>query len=84
MTVHRLNGWNRFTDKQTASPWAEGGERNKNEETPIPPAVEDITGDEDEGILEPEFECVVYVRVADCPVNKEYKGQKERKFDRVK
>ena len=68
-------------NKQAASPRAEGGKSDKQQETPIPPAVKDITGDEHKSVLKTQLESVVYVRVPDCPVNEEYKGQKERKFN---
>ena len=38
-------------NKQAASPRAEGGKSDKQQKTPIPPAIEDVTGDDDKRVL---------------------------------
>ena len=93
MTVRRLTGWNRFADKQTASPWAERGKSNEQQESPIPPAIEDIAGNKDEGILDIQCRLFAYVPIMEervtrsvCaggrqkPIEKKHYRQKEGKF----
>ena len=72
-----------MVDEQSAGPRAERGERDEKQESPIPPAVEDITGKNDKGILQPKSEPVVDRRVPDRPVDEKDDGQEECKFERV-
>ena len=71
-------------DQKSTTPGAEGSEGYEDEETPVPPAVEDVTCYNDKRVLQTQFECVADFGIAYRPINQKDERQKEGKFDRVK
>ena len=73
-----------LSDEQAAAPRAERGEGDEQQESPVPPAVEDVTCHHHEGILQTQLPLRLADKaVEDEPIKQEYYWQKYCELDGV-
>lgn len=74
-----------FPYQQSATPRAERGEGDEQQEAPIPPAVEHVTCDHHESVLQAQLPLrLADESVEDEPIEQEYYRQEYRELDGVK